>query len=169
MHTPADLIVPPAHLSPPGGSWSSSCAPLVHTGPVGAKSSNMLAATCGLKYGRPSWINMAMCAPGATMQNIDGVLVCSALADGVPGGSWASSCSPISYTGTVLSAYCGLFFANGTARVSRIDTSFCSAESANQIVNQFGVLTCVGTPAPSLPGKSCPGSAISTPLPSAYT
>ena len=124
----------------------------------------MLAATCGLKYGRPSWINMAMCAPGATMQNIDGVLVCSAMAVGVPGGPWSSSCSPISYTGTVLSAYCGLFFANGTTRVSRIDTSFCSAESANQIVNQFGVLTCVGAPAPSLPGNRSPYSGRAKPV-----
>ena len=179
-----------------GGSWSTSCAPLVHTGPVGALSSNMLAATCGLNYGQPSWINMAMCAPSATMTNVNGVLVCSSLANAVPGewgmssdgclswwgvnaqrgywaldfivmggpyhplppcltgGPWSTTCSPISYIGSVLSAYCGLFFPNGTARVSKIDTSVCTADSANQITNQYGALSCIGAAAPGLPGGS---------------
>ena len=88
----------------------------------------------------------------AAMQDVDGVLICSSLAAGVPAGAWSASCSPVSYNGTVLTAYCGLFFANGTARVSRIDTALCTADSSNQIDNEYGVLTCVGTSAPTPPG-----------------
>ena len=74
----------PLLLIPAGGSWWQSCAPLVLTGPVGT--ANLFAASCGLQSSAPSWINLAMCAPNAIMANSKGVLVCSAITPGIPGG-----------------------------------------------------------------------------------
>eukprot|EP00798_Chlamydomonas_sp_ICE-L_P028608 gene28608-31777_t len=71
------------------------------------------------------------------------------MAAGLPGGSWYESCSPMSWSGTVLTAYCGLLTSSGGQQLSTIDTTLCASGSA--LTNIGNELSCV-TIAPNLPG-----------------
>jgi len=88
----------------PSGSWGTSCAPLAWD-----KDTAGLVAQCGTTpWSEAVLLNYTLCNAGATVSNNKGVLVCSALAAGVPSGSWFSSCAPVFYGGnpSMLLAVC---------------------------------------------------------------
>jgi hypothetical protein len=63
----------------------------------------------------------------------------------------------MSYSGTVLAAYCGLTYNNGTAKLSVIDVTGCTttgsgSSSVYNVVNTYGTLICLGTDT-SLPSE----------------
>jgi len=85
----------------PPGSWSITCAPLAWDNDAAG-----LVAQCGTTpWSEAVPLNYSLCNPGATVANNNGVLVCSALAAGVPSGSWASSCAPVFYGGNPVALY----------------------------------------------------------------
>lgn len=65
------------------------------------------------------------------------------------GGSWYQSCTPVSFDKSVLSAYCGLTYQNGTKKLSSINMAECY--DAYEVTQQYGTLQCAGA-ALSLPG-----------------
>ena len=93
-----------------GGSWSSTCKL------VSFSSNGLLSVICGLPDNGISSINTGLCAPGTAVNNIQNTLTCVTLASGVPGGSWFETCSPISWSNGVMSAYCGAV--SGSSQVS---------------------------------------------------
>jgi hypothetical protein len=137
---------------PAGGSWITSFSPILINDV--SDTIRIFAARGGLPNNAISMVNLAMCAPGATMSYVGGRLVCSALATSgpvvPPSGNWYTECSPMGFNNSILSAYCSLTYGNGTARMSRLNTTLCSS-SNGQIKAAFGQLLCDST-APFLPG-----------------
>lgn len=88
---------------------------------------------------------------GATMINRNGVLVPSAVVAGLPAGSWYQSCSPISYSDSLLKAFCGRISRQGQPIVSMLNTTLC-ASSSSGVFNNFGFLACGTASQWSLPG-----------------
>ena len=103
--------------SMPKGDWSNSCSPFSFN-----STSGMLLATCryqikGLSddiaqgFSSLTLVNTAMCSPGSSLSNVEGILTCSSLASSAffPGQieeDWSSHCAPLSNNGDVLLAIC---------------------------------------------------------------
>ena len=134
-----------------GGSWSQSCSPLYWN-----RTTKIMAATCGTQvssfgpYIRPSFINIGLCANGATVSNSNGLLVCSAISPSLPGGNWFQTCSPMSYNTSIPGTIAMVAACASAANVlTGIDYSVCGGASLSNIK---GILVCSGVAA-GYPGK----------------
>jgi hypothetical protein len=90
--------------------------------------------------------------------------VCSALAVSgsvvPPSGDWYTQCSPMGFNNSILSAFCGLTFSNGTARLSVLNTTDCASDEGVKAVN--GVLACSSAATFLPPGTWLDGCTVQT-------
>ena len=107
-----------------------------------------LYATCEYEPGAypviPIPINTSLCTQGSRLTNIHGVLICEdGLIPGLPYGPWSRTCSPYSWDGSSLVAYCSNSF--GLMRDHRIclgpeDSQWPTSMSDGEI----GINNCFG-------------------------
>ena len=103
-------------------------------------------------------INLTMCTAGATLSSDYGTLLCGhQLAAGIPGGSWAKSCAPMSWDGSTLTAYCQPASQTYTTYYTTLEFESCFPTSG--VINVNGALACSHAAATAPPGTwSAPGS-----------
>lgn len=133
----------------PGGSWAQSCSAVV------SWKNQILKARCGLPNRGVSTLNYALCGPQATVSVNNALLVCSQVADSLPGGVWTASCSPVSMSRTgTLNALC----LNNSQIGVATTINWQQACSSSLVTNTNGFLKCY-TLSPNIPGgsylKSC--------------
>eukprot|EP00798_Chlamydomonas_sp_ICE-L_P024222 gene24222-9821_t len=117
----------------PPGSWSDSCTATSWNG-----NTLTLTGICS-PLSSETTLNFGFCAQGSDVWNNEGLLMCGSWGDNLPPGSWLGTCSPVSFDGVELVAYCVVSASSHNQLLTQLDTQACSPSGA---YNSNGNLLC---------------------------